>query len=184
MPKKRLEKFIIYNDGEELPPEDSRSLEKAMGTFFCSPEEGSGDGENARSDAFLCADVPLAIEFIFTDEEEIRRLNRELRGVDKVTDVLSFPALDGIRGKPLRKKDYPCDVDDEGNLFIGSVAVCVKRAEEQAEEYGHSYRRELLYLLVHGILHCLGYDHVADGDRAQMREKEEAILGRLGVPRE
>ena len=135
-------------------------------------------------DGFVKSDVPLAVEFIFTDEEEIRRLNRELRSTDRVTDVLSFPALDGIKGKTLKRRDYPCDVDDEGNLFVGSIAVCKKRAAEQAEEYGHSYRRELNYLLVHGIMHCLGYDHMTEEEKSEMREKEECILGKMGITRE
>lgn len=157
--------FRIYSDGEEFSAEDARRLEQAM-------------------DGFVKSDVPLAVEFIFTDEEEIRRLNRELRSTDRVTDVLSFPALDGIKGKALKRRDYPCDVDDEGNLFVGSIAVCKKRAAEQAEEYGHSYRRELNYLLVHGIMHCLGYDHMTEEEKSEMREKEECILGKMGITRE
>lgn len=157
--------FRIYSDGEEFSAEDARRLERAM-------------------DGFVKSDVPLAVEFIFTDEEEIRRLNRELRSTDRVTDVLSFPALDGIKGKALKRRDYPCDVDDEGNLFVGSIAVCKKRAAEQAEEYGHSYRRELNYLLVHGIMHCLGYDHMTEEEKSEMREKEECILGKMGITRD
>lgn len=157
--------FRIYSDGEEFSAEDARRLERAM-------------------DGFVKSDVPLAVEFIFTDEEEIRRLNRELRSTDRVTDVLSFPALDGIKGKTLKRRDYPCDIDDEGNLFVGSIAVCKKRAAEQAEEYGHSYRRELNYLLVHGIMHCLGYDHMTEEEKSEMREKEECILGKMGITRE
>ena len=157
--------FRIYSDGEEFSAEDARRLERAMA-------------------GFLKSDVPLAVEFIFTDEEEIRRLNRELRSTDRVTDVLSFPALDGIKGKALKRRDYPCDIDDEGNLFVGSIAVCKKRAAEQAEEYGHSYRRELNYLLVHGIMHCLGYDHMTEEEKSEMREKEECILGKMGITRE
>ena len=157
--------FRIYSDGEEFSAEDARRLERAM-------------------DGFVKSDVPLAVEFIFTDEEEIRRLNRELRSTDRVTDVLSFPALDGIKGKALKRRDYPCDVDDEGNLFVGSIAVCKKRAAEKAEEYGHSYRRELNYLLVHGIMHCLGYDHMTEEEKSEMREKEECILGKMGITRE
>lgn len=157
--------FRIYSDGEEFSAEDARRLEQAM-------------------DGFVKSDVPLAVEFIFTDEEEIRRLNRELRSTDRVTDVLSFPALDGIKGKAVKRRDYPCDIDDEGNLFVGSIAVCKKRAAEQAEEYGHSYRRELNYLLVHGIMHCLGYDHMTEEEKSEMREKEECILGKMGITRE
>ena len=157
--------FRIYSESGEFPEENAKALEKAM-------------------DGFVDSDIPLAVEFIFTDEEEIRRLNRETRNTDKVTDVLSFPALDSIKGKALKKRDFPLEIDDEGNLLIGSVAVCVKRAEEQAEEYGHSYQRELHYLLVHGIMHCLGYDHLTDEERAEMREREEFILAKLGISRE
>ncbi len=157
--------FHIYSESGEFPEENVKALEKAM-------------------DGFVDSDIPLAVEFIFTDEEEIRRLNRETRNTDKVTDVLSFPALDSIKGKALKKRDFPLEIDDEGNLLIGSVAVCVKRAEEQAEEYGHSYQRELHYLLVHGIMHCLGYDHLTEEERAEMREREEFILAKLGISRE
>jgi probable rRNA maturation factor len=157
--------FRIYCDGEEFPEENICALEKAM-------------------DGFVSSDIPLAVEFVFVDGEEIRRLNREMRDTDKVTDVLSFPALDGIKGKSLKKKAFPCDVDENGNLFIGSIAVCTERAKEQAEEYGHSYNRELHYLLVHGIMHCLGYDHMTDEEKSEMREKEELILGKLGITRD
>ncbi len=138
--------------------------------------------ENAL-DGFVETDVPLAIEISFVDEEEIRRLNRELRSIDKVTDVLSFPALDLERGQAIKKAEYPFEIDEEGRLLIGSIAICIKRAKEQAEEYGHSYERELHYLIVHGIMHCLGYDHMEASDKAQMREQEEKILNKLGVTR-
>jgi probable rRNA maturation factor len=68
-------------------------------------------------------------------------------------------------------------------LLIGSIVVCCDRAREQAEEYGHSYNRELHYLLVHGIMHCLGYDHMQEDEKAEMREKEEFILSKLGITR-
>ena len=160
-----MTRFAIYCDGEELSLDSVRALEDAMA-------------------GFAEADVPLAIEFVFVDKAEIQRLNRETRATDKVTDVLSFPTLDGIKGKALRGADYPFDIDEEGNLLIGSVAVCCERAKEQAEEYGHSYERELHYLLVHGIMHCLGYDHMTDEEKREMREKEEHILGKMGITRE
>ena len=159
-----MSRFIIYSDGEEFPQEKVQALDEAMTDF-------------------VQGDVPLSIEFVFVDEEEIRRLNRELRNTDKVTDVLSFPSLDDIKGEDLYAEDFPYEIDEEGNLMIGSVAVCVKRAQEQAEEYGHSFERELHYLLVHGIMHCLGYDHMTDEEKAEMREKEEAVLTKLGITR-
>ena len=139
--------------------------------------------EAALSD-FVQTDVPLKIECEFVDEEEIRRLNSEMRGIDKVTDVLSFPELENIKGKPIKKAEHPFELDEDGALLIGSLAVCVKRAKEQAEEYNHSYYRELNYLIVHGILHCLGYDHIEEKDKAEMRAKEEEILGGMGITRE
>ena len=160
-----MREFVILCDGEEFPKERVRALEEAM-------------------QGFVETDIPLAIEFVFVDGEEIRRLNRELRDTDKVTDVLSFPALDGIKGQAICGDDYPYEIDEEGNLLIGSVAVCCDRAKEQAEEYGHSFERELHYLLVHGIMHCLGYDHMTDEDKAEMREKEEQVLDKLGISRE
>jgi len=157
--------FVIACDGEEFPEEDVRALENAM-------------------QGFVQTDVPLCVEVIFVDGKEIRRLNREMRDTDKVTDVLSFPSIDGVKGQVIRGADFPYEIDEEGNLVIGSIAICCERAKEQAEEYGHSYRRELHYLLVHGIMHCLGYDHMTDGDKAEMREKEEYVLSKLGITRE
>ena len=156
--------FHIYCEDENFPQSNVQALEEAM-------------------EGFVVTDVPLAVEIVFVNGEEIRRLNRELRATDKVTDVLSFPTLDGIKGEEIYEEDYPCEIDEEGNLMIGSIAVCVERAKEQAEEYGHSYERELHYLLVHGIMHCLGYDHMTEEDKAEMREKEEFILGKMGITR-
>ena len=154
--------------------------------FECEDELFPAENVSALEAAFADvaeADCTLCFEFLFVDEDEIQRLNRETRGIDKVTDVLSYPSLDGIKGEKLCADDYPYEIDEDGNLFVGSVAVCVARAEEQAEEYGHSLRRELHYLLTHGVLHCLGYDHMTDEDKSEMREKEEYVLGKLGIIR-
>ncbi len=130
------------------------------------------------------SDVPLAAEVVFVGADEIRSLNAEHRGKDAVTDVLSFPSLDDIRGRRLCKADFPYDLTENGELFLGSIAVCEERAKEQAEEYGHSYRRELHYLVVHGLCHLLGYDHIAAAGKSEMRQKEERILLRMGITRE
>ncbi|MBO4989130.1 MAG: rRNA maturation RNase YbeY [Clostridia bacterium] len=132
---------------------------------------------------FVESDVDLAAELVFADEEEIRTTNLAQRGIDAVTDVLSFPTLDGIKGKPLFKGEHPFEIDEEGNLFLGSIMICEQRAREQAEEYGHSYERELAYLIVHGVMHLFGYDHMTDEDKAEMREKEEEILTKVGLTR-
>ncbi|MBO7377289.1 MAG: rRNA maturation RNase YbeY [Clostridia bacterium] len=132
--------------------------------------------------AALGQEDDLSAELIMVSEEEIAELNKRTRNVDGVTDVLSFPTLDGVRGKVVKKKDFPFDVED-GAVFIGSIAVCVKRAEEQAEEYGHSREREFTYLVCHGLLHLFGYDHLIDADRAEMRALEDKIMEEIGVPR-
>lgn len=130
------------------------------------------------------ADCPLSLEIIIVDKEEIKRLNGEFRATDKVTDVLSFPTLDGIRGKKLERKNFPYDTDEDGTLFLGSIAICKEVAKEQAEEYGHSFERELFYLATHGVCHLLGYDHMTDGDKAEMRAKEERVLMKLNLTRD
>lgn len=132
----------------------------------------------------VSCDCGLSAEIIFADEQEIRRLNRETRGVDAVTDVLSYPSLEDIRGVTLKKADFPADLDEDGNIFLGSIAICTQRAREQAEEYGHSYERELHYLAVHGLLHLAGYDHMTEEDKAVMRPREERVLSKLGLKRE
>ena len=159
-----MSKFCIYVDGEALENIRLAELEKAIGECVES-------------------DTPLAIELIAVDEEEIQTLNAQTRGIDKVTDVLSYPALDGIKGKAIVGANYPFETDEEGNILLGSIVVCIKRAQEQAEEYGHSFERELHYLIVHGVMHCLGYDHIVDEDKAEMRVAEEKVLEKLGVTR-
>ena len=125
----------------------------------------------------------LSAELEFVSEEEIADLNKRLRKVEGVTDVLSFPSLEGVRGKVIYAKDFPFDVEDKA-VFIGSVAVCVKRAEEQAEEYGHSREREFTYLVCHGLLHLFGYDHMTDTDKKEMRALEDKIMAETGVLRD
>ena len=122
----------------------------------------------------------LKAELVFVSAERIRELNRETRGIDKVTDVLSYPSLDGIRGKVLKKKDYPTETDGR-NLFIGSIVICEDKVKEQAEELGHSEEKERTYLIIHGLMHLFGYDHMEENDKKQMREKEKAALALLGI---
>ena len=135
----------------------------------------------AFSDEFDC-NVPAAVEVVIVDEEEIKRLNAEFRKIDKVTDVLSFPSLDGIFKKSIKGEDFPFEVED-GVLNVGSIAVCKQVAARQAEEYGHTFQRELNYLITHGVCHLFGYDHMTDADKSEMREKEEKVLSKLGLTR-
>lgn len=150
--------------------------------IYCEDYDFNSLGEAFEGE--VISDCPLSAEIIICDEETIKTLNREQRKVDAVTDVLSFPSLDGIRGKELKKADYPADPDEEGGIFLGSIAICEKRAEEQAAEYGHSLRREINYLAAHGLCHLLGYDHMTEEDKKQMREKEERVLGKINAGRD
>ena len=124
-------------------------------------------------------DFPCEVDVLVTGDEEIRRLNREARQVDKSTDVLSFPAVDLTPGE----LPGPEDADPGTGLVpLGDMMISLEHVRAQAKEYGHSNRRELGYLVVHSVLHLLGYDHVDEGPmKARMREREEVILAELGL---
>ena len=121
-------------------------------------------------------DVPCLVSVMLTDDEGIRRVNREFRDVDRPTDVLSFPLNElepGDFDRSLCEKDL-----DTGLILLGDMMISVPRCEEQGKEYGHGYEREILYLTVHSVLHLLGYDHVDEGERKrQMRQREKEIMG-------
>ncbi|WP_300415358.1 rRNA maturation RNase YbeY [uncultured Oscillibacter sp.] len=126
-------------------------------------------------------DFPCEVDVLVTGDEEIRELNREARQVDKATDVLSFPAFDLEPGE----LPGPEDADPGTGLVpLGDMMISLEHVAAQAKEYGHSNRRELAYLTVHSVLHLLGYDHMDEGPmKRRMREREEAILGELGITR-
>ena len=155
--------------------------------IVCYEEEGNRfDFQRVASTAYnqLNQVEDLVVELAFVSEEEIKQLNLEQRNVDKVTDVLSFPYLDGIRYKILKKSDFSdFDKEDDGYM-IGSICICLKRAEEQAEEYGHSLEREVCYLVLHGILHCFGYDHIQPDDEKEMSDLAEKIMNELNLKRD
>lgn len=110
-------------------------------------------------------DYEISISIV--DEKEIKKLNNEYRGVDNVTDVLSFPLFEKY------------EIPSEG--MLGDIVICSKRVIEQAEEFGHSEEREFVYLTVHSLLHLLGYDHIEEDDRIEMRAKEKEIMKALGI---
>ena len=151
-------------------------------------------GASAREKALLkkVADAALqvmraedaALDLSFVGRAKIRTLNATLRGVDRVTDVLSFPTVEKVT-LPLKKGDYPFDVDPQsGKVYLGSIVICRARAKEQAAEYGHSVERELSYLTVHGVLHLFSFDHIEESDKTKMRAAEEKILLSLGIGRD
>ena len=123
------------------------------------------------------------ISVSFVSEEEIRKLNREYRENDSVTDVLSFPMFELTAGQLPASWDAYKD-PDTGLVPLGDMAISLERVKAQAKEYGHSNRRELAYLAVHSVLHLLGYDHMDEGpQKARMRAREEAVMAVLGLER-
>ena len=152
-------------------------------TIFCDKDNLSLTPLASAVHKTLKQKYNLSAEVVFVSPSEIQALNSSTRGIDKVTDVLSYPTLDGIRGKVVNPKDFPLELDDDGNLFIGSIAVCEERAIQQAEEYGHSLTREITYLICHGLLHLLGYDHETDEDKKEMRGLEEEIMTAIKITR-
>ena len=128
-------------------------------------------------------ELPCEISVLLTDDEGIHQINLDMRGVDRPTDVLSFPMFELEPGIPPEGENY---LDPESELCpLGDMCISLERAEAQAAEFGHSVEREICYLTVHSVLHLLGYDHLDEGPmKAQMREREEAILAGLGITRE
>ena len=133
-------------------------------------------------------DVGCEVSLLFVDNDEIREINNETRGIDRATDVLSFPMLDYEDKKVFKEmyKNYEFSQSDfDGDeLVLGDVVLSLERALEQSEEFNHSFEREASYLVVHSILHLLGYDHMEDEDKLVMRKREEEILNKLNITRE
>ena len=122
---------------------------------------------------------PVLLTVTVTDNENIREINREQRGIDKPTDVLSFPML-FFQEPEVPEGLTELDYDPETNqVMLGDLLISHEKIEEQAKEYGHSIERELCYLTLHGILHLFGYDHMMEEDKKRMRRREEEILALL-----
>ena len=149
---------IYFNNERKKPDKDTLdTMYKAL--------EACVESEDLDPDR-----IELSVSFV--DKEEIHALNKEHRGVDSVTDVLSFPMFDGFM--------Y---LETWEMVDLGDVVICEDKCREQAEEYGHSYERELIYLFVHSVFHLLGYDHETEEQKTEMRGKEEEIMTYLGIPR-
>lgn len=148
---------IFYDSDFELENELLEKMEE--GAVICVDQEGIDAGR-------------VEISLTLVDADEIQQLNRDYRNVDKVTDVLSFPQYDDLNELP-----------EEGEIMLGDVIICRQRAEEQAEEFGHSVEREMVYLFVHSVCHLLGYDHMEEDEKAEMRAKEESVMEQINVTR-
>lgn len=125
--------------------------------------------------------APCEVDVLLTDDDGIHEINREMRQVDRPTDVLSFPEFELTPGQ----LPGPEDADPGTGLIpLGDMVLSMERVAAQAREYGHSKRRELSYLVTHSVLHLLGYDHLDEGPmKAQMRGREEAVMALLGLER-
>ena len=153
---------IVYKDIEE-----NEKYEKAINIVIkqCYKEENL---ENSK----------LFITITLTNPENIQKINKEYRNIDKPTDVLSFPMFEK---EELNKKIANNDFEYED--ILGDIVISVQRVEEQAKEYGHSFERELSYMVVHGFYHLMGYDHIKEEDKEIMRPKEEKVLKDLNLER-
>lgn len=142
------------------------------------------------------------INILLTNDNEIKEINKEFRGIDKPTDVLSFPAIDFIAGNfpaidftagnspaigfniaNLGEAGSEYFNPETGELILGDIVISVDRAGAQAEEYGHSIIREIAFLTAHSMFHLMGYDHMTDEEREVMEEKQEEVLKRLEILR-
>ncbi len=121
----------------------------------------------------------LIITITLTTPENIKEINKTYRDIDRATDVLSFPIFEKDElDKKIEKKDF--EIED----MLGDIVISIEKVEEQAVEYGHSFERELSYMVVHGFYHLMGYDHIKEDDKKIMRKKEEQVLEKLGIQRE
>ena len=153
---------IIYKDIEEKK-EYEKIIKKVLEK--CFQEEKIEDSK-------------LYITITLTNPETIKEINKEYRNIDRATDVLSFPMFekDELEQKIASKNFEHEDV-------LGDIVISIEKVEEQAKEYGHSFERELSYMIVHGFYHLMGYDHIKEEDKKKMRPKEEKILNDLKIER-
>jgi metalloprotein, YbeY family len=155
---------ITYLNIEKGKEDWERIVEKVLKK--CFEEEGLIDSK-------------LIMTITFTTPEEIRKINKKYRKIDRATDVLSFPMFEKAElDEKIKNKDFLYED------VLGDVIISIDKVKEQAEEYGHSFERELSYMLVHGFYHLMGYDHIGEEDKKIMRPKEEKILNELKITRE
>lgn len=123
----------------------------------------------------------LYMSITLTDPEEIKRINRQFRNIDKATDVLSFPMFEKEEIEKIKEEEAPKNTQVQD--ILGDIVISIQKVEEQAKEYGHSFERELAYMVVHGFYHLMGYDHMIEEDKKVMRQKEENVLVKLNIGR-
>lgn len=122
--------------------------------------------------------INMYLNVILTNPENIRDANKKYREIDKETDVLSFPMFEKDELAELKEKP------EKIKEVLGDIIISIPRVRQQAEEYGHSFERELAYMVVHGFYHIVGYDHMEEEDKKEMRQKEEVVLEKLNIKRD
>ncbi|SUY47430.1 metalloprotease [Clostridium putrefaciens] len=131
--------------------------------------------------------INYELSILLVNNIEIKNINKKHRNIDNETDVLSFPLLDYPKDKVFSEVYLECKFDetylDGEDLLLGDIVISLEKALEQSKDYGHSFKREVAYLIVHSILHLLGYDHMEIAEKAVMRKREEYILGELNIGR-
>ena len=148
---------LIFS-GEAMPSETVTAFMKQAACIILESEGVTNE------------DIEISVSF--TDEKGIRELNRLYRDIDKVTDVLSFPQF-----------NEPGEIPKAGPVILGDVVICTQQALLQAHDFGHSANRELVYLFVHSIFHLMGYYHMTDDEKEDMREHEESVMNKIGLGR-
>ena len=163
---------------------ESGTYEELAGRLKESPEDIIMNAAEAVLETEACP-YECEVEVLFTDDENIREINREQRGIDNATDVLSFPQIDFTVPSDFSGFDnrYELFEPDSGELLLGDIVLSTDHILKQAAEYGHSADRELAFLTVHSMLHLLGYDHMEEEDRILMEKKQKEILDKAGYHR-
>lgn len=152
--------------------------------FSFSCEEVAEQTVQAVLDWFVCP-YETEVSIVLTDNDGIWSVNRSFRGIDAPTDVLSFPACEYLEPADFSNldEDSDCFNPDTGELILGDMMISAERVKSQAKEYGHSELREFAFLIVHSMLHLLGYDHVDDDEQEEMEQLQEQILTKMGITR-
>lgn len=153
--------FIDYNNEQDklTPPEDMEQLIEKCTAAALAEEDIEDDAE---------------VSVTLVDSARIREMNAEFRGIDRETDVLSFPLGD--------EEGFEVDPDADA-ILLGDIVISLEKAQSQAEEYGHSFGREVAFLITHSLFHLLGYDHMTEDEEKEMFAKQEKVLQRLGITR-
>ena len=161
----------VYIDAEaDTPPEVDRQIRRSVLAVL----------EEER------VDVPCIVEVCVTDDEGIRRTNLDMRGVDRPTDVLSFPMLTYDSPSDFscaETEAHGCFHPDTGELLLGDIIISMEKVREQAKKYGHSEEREYAFLIAHSMLHLCGYDHMEPEEAKEMEDRQSAILRSLNILR-